>query len=134
MHSVSRNFIHWFCTRVQYGFLLHRNCFLLINDRKFHKISKISQDFKIKKKNWPLNFYFYNFEILKILTFYEISKKQFLCNKKTYCTLVPRNFIYWFCTRVQYDYALHRNCFLLINMLENGMSRVLLLANRKTVK
>jgi hypothetical protein len=35
---------------------------------------------------------------------------------------------------VQYDYLLHRNCFLLINMLENGMSRVLLLANRKTVK
>ena len=33
-----------------------------------------------------------------------------------------------------YDYLLHRNCFLLINMLENGMSRVLLLANRKTVK
>ena len=33
-----------------------------------------------------------------------------------------------------YDYLLHINCFLLINMLENGMSRVLLLANRKTVK
>ena len=28
-------------TRVQYGFLLHRNCFLLINVRKFHKISKL---------------------------------------------------------------------------------------------
>ena len=38
-----------------------------------------------------------------------ISKKQFLCNKKTYCVLVPRNFIPWFCTRVQYDYLLHRN-------------------------
>jgi hypothetical protein len=25
------NCIHWFCTRVQYGFLLDRNCFLLIN-------------------------------------------------------------------------------------------------------
>jgi hypothetical protein len=35
---------------------------------------------------------------------------------------------------VQYAFLLHRNCFLLINMLENGMSRVLLLANRKTVK
>jgi hypothetical protein len=32
------------------------------------------------------------------------------------------------------DYLLHRNCFLLINMLVNGTSRVLLLANRKTVK
>ena len=63
-----------------------------------------------------------------------ISKKQFLCNKKTYCTLVPRNFIHSFCTRVQYAFLLRRNCFLLINMLENGMSRVLLLANRKTVK
>ena len=31
-------------------------------------------------------------------------------------------------------YLLHRNYFLLINMLENGMLRVLLLANRKTVK
>jgi hypothetical protein len=36
--------------------------------------------------------------------------------------------------RVQYDYLLHRNYFLLINMLENGMSRVFLLANRNTVK
>jgi hypothetical protein len=35
-----------------------------------------------------------------------ISKKQFLCNTKPYCTLVPRNFIHWFCTRVQYDYLL----------------------------
>jgi hypothetical protein len=58
---------------------------------------------------------------------------QFSCNDpisvqwKPYCTLVPRNFIHWFCTRVQYDFLLHRNCFLLINMLENGMSRVLLL-------
>jgi hypothetical protein len=49
-----------------------------------------------------------NFEILWIfLTL--ISKKQFLCNKKPYCTLVPCNFIHWFCTRVQYDYLLHRN-------------------------
>jgi hypothetical protein len=60
-----------------------------------------------------------------------ISKKQFLCNKKPYCTLVPRNFIHWFCTRVQYDFLLHRNCFLLINMLENGMSRLLLLVNKQ---
>ena len=28
--------IHWFCTRVQYDFLLHRNCFLLINVRKWN--------------------------------------------------------------------------------------------------
>jgi hypothetical protein len=56
-----------------------------------------------------------------------ISKTQFLCNKKPYCTLVPRNFIHWFCTRVQYDYLLHRNCFLLINMLENGMYLLLLI-------
>ena len=31
-------------------------------------------------------------------------------------------------------FSFHRNCILLINMLENGMSRVLLLANRKTAK
>ena len=77
--------------------------------------------------------FFENFLILwNFLTL--ISKKQFLCNKKPYCALVPGNFIHWFCARVQYDYLLHRNCSLLINMLENGMSRVLLLANRKTVK
>jgi hypothetical protein len=97
---------------------------------------------KLKKKiefefllisNFIILKFFENFEILwNFLTL--ISKKQFLCNKKPYCTLVPRNFIHWFCTRVQYDYLLHRNCFILINMLENGMSRVLLLANRKTVK
>ena len=78
-------------------------------------------------------------EILEIWNFMKfsnilISKKQFLCNKKPYCTLVPRNFIHWFCTRVQYAFLLNRNCFLLINMLVNGISRVLLLANRKTVK
>ena len=77
--------------------------------------------------------FFENFEILwNFLTL--ISKKQFLCNKKPYCTLVPRNFIHWSCTRVQYAFLLNRNCFLLINMLENGMALVLLLANRKTVK
>jgi hypothetical protein len=89
-----------------------------------------------EKKNWNfkkclkfwyffliLNFklFFFNFIILNfflILKFSNIliSKKQFLCNKKPYCTLVPRNFIHWFCTRVQYDFLLHRNCFLLINV------------------
>ena len=63
-----------------------------------------------------------------------MSKKQFLCNKKPYCTLCHVISFIDFVPRVQYDYLLHRNCFLLINMLENGMSRVLLLANRKTVK
>ena len=32
---------------MQYGFILHRNCFLLIYTRKFHKISKFSKYFKI---------------------------------------------------------------------------------------
>jgi hypothetical protein len=40
-----------------------------------------------------------------------ISKKQFLCNNKSYCTRGK--------SRVQYGFLLHRNCFLLINMLEN---------------
>ena len=63
-----------------------------------------------------------------------ISKKQFLCNRKAYCTLVQNQWMKLRGTRVQYVFLLHRNCFLLIDMLENGMSCVLLLANRKTVK
>ena len=83
-----------------------------------------------------LDFFFLILEISNFMRFSNIliSKKQFLCNKKPYRTLVPRNFIHWICMRVQYAFLLHRNCFLLINMLENGMSRVLVLANRKTVK
>ena len=52
-------------TRVQYGFLLHRNCFLLINMLENYikfQISKISQDFKVFKK-------FQNFQ-----KFHKISK------------------------------------------------------------
>ena len=123
---------------------------------KFLKVLKFYENFDFFDNFWNFKFlvilkffenfehlkvFFLNFKILKFFEHFEIllnfltliSKKQFLCNKKTYCTLVSRNFIHWFCTRVQYDFLLHRNCFLLINMLENGMSRVLLLANRKTV-
>ena len=111
----------------------------------FMKILNFKKKMKFSNLFKKLNFKFFFFLILWFSNFWKfsnfmkfsnilISKKQFLCNKKPYWTLVPRNFIHWFCTRVQYDYLLHRNCFLLINMLENGMSRVLLLANRKTVK
>jgi hypothetical protein len=94
------------------------------------------------KKNWPLNLFFFNFIILKFFENFQILRnfltyrlaKSNFCAIKKHCTLVPRNFIHWLCTRVQYDYLLHRNCFLVINMLKNGMSRVLLLADRKTVK
>ena len=48
-----------------------------------------------------------------------ISKKQFLCNKKAYYTLVQNQWMKLRGTRVQYVFLLHRNCFLLINMLEN---------------
>ena len=48
-----------------------------------------------------------------------ISKKQFLCNKKAYCTLVQNQWMKLRGTRVQYGFLFHRNCFLLINMLEN---------------
>jgi hypothetical protein len=119
--------------------------FIILNTGIFFKSYEIFESFEILWKfrifkKWTLIFFYFiifkffeNFQILfHFLTL--ISKKQFLCNKKPYCTLVSRNFIHWFCTRVQYDYLLHRNCFLLINMLENGMSRVLILANRKTVK
>ena len=129
---------------------LFENFIILIfflNSMKFLKVEilwKFWIFFKNKLKFLKFWFIFYNFELYFFCFIYNfeilwnfltlISKKQFLCNKKPYCTLVPRNFIHWFCTRVQYDFLLHRHCFLLINMLENGMSRVLLLANRKTVK
>ena len=47
-----------------------------------------------------------------------ISKKKILCNKKSYCTLVQNQWMKLCGTRVQYGFSLHRNCFLLINMLE----------------
>ena len=109
----------------------------------FFKNLKSYESFQILWKFYENFEFFFNFIIFKFFRKFGnfikfsnilISKKQFLCNKKPYCTLVPRNFIHWFCTRVKYDFLLHRNCFLLINMLENGMSRALLLANRKTVK
>ena len=112
---------------------------ILLNFWKFWNFKKIWN----LKKNVSFNFFFFNFIILNFFENFQIlwnfltywlAKSNFCAIKKTYCTLVPRNFIHWNCTRVQYDYLLHRNCFLLINMLENGMSRVLLLANRKTVK
>ena len=60
-------------TRVQYGFLLHRNCLLLENFIKFqnYKISKYSKfQFKIKKKKNFKNFIF----SLKIQNFHKISQ------------------------------------------------------------
>jgi hypothetical protein len=45
-----------------------------------------------------------------------ISKKQFLCNKKSYCTLVQNQWMKLRGTRVQYGFLLHRNCFSLINV------------------
>ena len=63
-------------TRVQYGFLLHRNCFLLINMLenfiKFQKKKKKNQNFKIK------------FIFFLIKNFHKISKlekNKTLCNK-----------------------------------------------------
>jgi hypothetical protein len=58
-------------------------------------------------------------KFLKALKFYEnFEIKQFLCNKKSYCTLVQNQWMKLHGTRVQYGFLLHRNCFLLINMLE----------------
>jgi hypothetical protein len=56
----------------------------------------------MEQKKLTFKFFFksYNFEIFwKFWNFMKfsnilISKKQFLCNKKPYCTLMPRNFIY----------------------------------------
>ena len=59
-------------TRVQYGFLLHRNCFSLINVRKFKIIKLKQQKIKVqncKKKNQnfknflKFQFFFKNFKV-----------------------------------------------------------------------
>jgi hypothetical protein len=49
----------------------------------------------------------------------EILKKNNFCAINNHIALTNHIAL----SRVQYDYLLHRNCFLLINMLENGMSR-----------
>jgi hypothetical protein len=74
------------------------------NFKKFLKFSNL-------KKKW-IWIFFFNFPIFKVFENFQIlwnfltliSKKQFLCNKKPYCTLVPRNFIHWFCTNNMLDY------------------------------
>ena len=45
-----------------------------------------------------------------------ISKKQFLCNRKAYCTLVQNQWMKLNGTRVQYGFLLHKNCFFLIKV------------------
>ena len=85
-------------------------------------------NFEIWWKLWNFDTFwkFYHFEFfwnlmkfLKVFKFYENFDFFFKKNE------ILRNF---------WNFKINRNCFLLINMLENGMSRVLLLANRKTVK
>jgi hypothetical protein len=78
----------------------------------------------------------WNFEILNFKYFFYITYvfQYYYLDIKILKFYENWNFIHWFCTRVQYGLLLHRHCFLLINMLENGMSRVLLLANWKAVK
>jgi hypothetical protein len=93
-----------------------------------------------KKLNFEILWNFWNlmknFEILNFNFFFYITNvsQYYYLNIKILKFYENWNFIHWFCTRVQYGFLLHRNFFLLINMLENGMSGVLLLANRKTVK
>jgi hypothetical protein len=128
-----------------YHFEFFWNLMKFLKVWNFMKILNFKTKIEILRNFWNFEIlfkifkFFFVFLILSFLNFMKfsnilISKKQFLCNEKPYCTLMPRNFIHWFCTRVQYDFLLHRNLFLLINMSENGMSRVLLLANRKTLK
>ena len=76
--------------------MFYSNFEILWNLMKFLKVLKFFENFEMFWK-------FLNFmKFSNIL----ISKKQFLCNNKPYCTLVPRNFIHWFCTRVQYVYVI----------------------------
>jgi hypothetical protein len=124
------NYCTW--TRSIWGFMEQSTT--ILNEAKLHKTSywssssvvivllhKILENFEILQNFWNFEFFW------KFWLFFFV-----------YCMGVTKwegdsNFIHWFCTRVQYDFLLHRKCFLLINMLENGIS-VLLLANRKTVK
>jgi hypothetical protein len=45
-----------------------------------------------------------NFEILWNFLTYWLAKSNFCAIKNHIRTLVPRNFIHWVCTRVQYDF------------------------------
>ena len=65
---------------------------------------------------------FENFEILKFFV------SVLLNERVTVISIID------FAREYNIIFSFHRNCILLINMLENGMSRVLLLANRKTAK
>jgi hypothetical protein len=144
---VPRNIIHWFCTRVHYllpslyaaAFVrrttsstdlhpfLKRSLYLL---RFNHFIVYTGCGTFLKRVCHNtrtllsyLHFYARTYKsIYRLITKTHPSMHIILVKSKTH----PSMHIY--------DYLLHRNCFLLINMLENGMSRVLLLANRKTVK
>jgi hypothetical protein len=63
-------------TRVQYGFLLHRNCFLLIN--MLENFIKFENHKIKKKKNLKFKFFLTNLKIsifsFKIQNFHKISK------------------------------------------------------------
>jgi hypothetical protein len=94
---------------------------------KFWIFLKILKIYEIIEIFWNVG-KFWNFVIF--LTFWIFF---------VYCMGVTKwegdsNFIHWFCTRVQNDFLLQRNRFLRINMLENGMPRVLLLVNKKNSK
>ena len=58
MHSRAKSMnIKLSGTRVQYGFLLHRNCFLLINMLEiFIKLKKL-KNYKIKKKKFKVQIF-----------------------------------------------------------------------------
>jgi hypothetical protein len=71
------------------------------------------------------------FEIFEIFENFEILKffvSVLLNERVTVISIID------FARECNIIFSFHRNCILLINMLENGMSRVLLLANRKTAK
>jgi hypothetical protein len=81
-------------TRVQYGFLLHRNCFSLINMlENFIKFENF-QIIKLKKEQFKVQFFFNKFEnfifflkienfifFLKIQNFHKISKLSYYFKK-----------------------------------------------------
>ena len=62
-------------TRVQYGFILHRNCFLLMNMfENFIKL-QIFQNYKIKKKKIKDQFFFLISKFQKFLKFFFFFQK-----------------------------------------------------------
>jgi hypothetical protein len=97
------NFIHWFCTRVQYNrAVCNKTITTLELDQYEVSWSRVQQYWtrhsprSILLYSAPLNLILISFKCSNCIIL--ISKKQFLLNKKSYCTLVnwkKPNYLYY---------------------------------------